>query len=656
MSDQAETPPEPDFDLHEAVEVRPARSKNKRPDAMTAVIGVAFDAAISKESHRRLKHGKGLAVILLVPTASWVAPVTKYVHSIFGSRWKLHTRDGSDRRRNASVGSEEVSHDLSRGLCVLGITADLGLLPAALTTAVDITVRIAAPAGAVLRTAITRFAGRDPGEIPDVVAAGLDLHEILSAFRPGTGARKIAQRLAASSAGAGVLDRVPALETAVEYGEARVWGLNLARDIAAYRGGRITWRDVDRGVCMHSAPGMGKSLFPKVLARACEVPLVTTSIGELFASGPGYLDSVIKNMRGAFARAAALASPCSILHIDEIDALPNRETLSERGRDWWTPLITDTLTLLDSTLTARTGIVVVCSTNAIDRVDPALLRPGRLEKVVEIKRPDLAGTMNMLRFHLDGELAAYDLSEVGALLEGSTGAEIMHAVRLARRTARNADRAMTADDLKLAVLPLDHIPRELLFRMAVHEAAHAVVALAVPVGVVKHVVLRARATSGGHTVIDFSDFALATRKMIEDRVVVGLAARAAERLLIGAESTGAGGSADSDLGSATMLIAGLHASFGMGEDLVYLGADQGLLNEIGLNRDLRERVERHLRELDARAADLVAENRAAILAVAEQLALRRYVGGKEVREIMSGVRKGAPGKSRESDEHEPSGY
>ncbi|WP_342738797.1 AAA family ATPase [Bradyrhizobium sp. B117] len=648
MSDQPETLPEPDFDLHDVEEVRPARSKYKRPDAMTAVIGVAFDAAISKESRRRLKHGKGLAVILLVPTATWVVPITKYVQSVFGSRWSLHTRDGSDRRRNASVGSDEVSHDLSRGLCVLGIAADLGLLPAALTAAADITVRIAAPTGAVLRTAITRFAGRDPGEIPDGIAAGLDLHEILSAFRLGTGARKIAQRLAAASAGAGVLDRVPALETAVEYGEARVWGLNLARDIAAYRADRINWREVDRGICLHSAPGMGKSLFPKVLARACGVPLVTTSIGELFASGPGYLDSVIKNMRGAFARAAALASPCSILHIDEIDALPNRETLSERGRDWWTPVITDTLTLLDSTLTGRVGIVVVCSTNAIDRVDPALLRPGRLEKVVEIKRPDLAGTMNMLRFHLDGELAAYDLSEVGAMMEGSTGAEIMHAVRQARRTARYAGRRMAVDDIKSAVVPLEDIPQAKLFRMTVHEAAHAVVTLAIPVGTLKHVTIRTSGTSGGQTAVEFSEFGLATRQMIEDRVVVGLASRAAERLFTGAVSTGTGGSTSSDLGSATTFVAALHASFGMGDDLVYLGAGDDLLHELGANRELRERVERHLRELDVRATEIVNENREAILAVAERLAMKRYLRASEIEEIVRGVRKRTYGKTDES--------
>ncbi len=603
-----------------------------RPSGTMAVVGAAFDAAVTPAVRRRLRHRQATAVVIQVPTAAWVDPTRRHFRSVFGDRWMLHSQDGSNRTvHKATVGSSEVANELTRGLCVAGIAADPGLLPAALTAAADMTIRLTSN-GDVLRTAITRFARRSPGQVPDGIAAGLDLHEIASAFRPGNGARRIVERLSASAARSQVhVERVPLLETAVEYGGARRWGLDLARDIADYRAGKTAWRDVDRGICLHSQPGLGKSLFSQVLARACGVALVSTSIAEMFASGPGYLDSVIKAMRATFAQAAALA-PC-VLFIDEIDALPNRATMSNRGRDWWTPVITDFLIHLDSAIGQREGIVVVGATNAIEQVDAALLRPGRLEKAVEIKRPDLAGTINILKFHLNEELTG-DLAEIGGMVEGSTGAEIMHAVRSARRIARHAGRPLSADDLRRAILPLEDIPPERLFRMTIHEAAHAVAALAIPVGTLKHIALRTRGTSGGQTVVDFSDHALATRQMIEDRVVVGLAARTAERVFTGAVSTGGGGSADSDIGSATMMIAALHASFGMGDHLVYLGADANLLQEIGLNRELRDRVERHLRELEARAAALVENNREAILAVAERLALKRYIAGDEAREIV----------------------
>lgn len=623
-----------DLDTDDQADRTEAPKKPARFSAMSAIVGAALDASLSRGVRRRLQHAQAIAVVIQVPSPDWVEPVARHFKQVFGDRWMMHSRDGSNRTvHKSSVGSSEVARELARGLCVVGIAVDIELLPAALTTAADLTVRIGAPTGAVLRVAITRFARRSPGEIADGIAAGLDLYEMAAAFRPGTGPRKILDRIAAANAARRQVqrDRVPALATAVEYGDARVWGLDLARDIADYRAGRIAWRDVDRGICLHSPPGLGKTLFARVLARACDVPLVSSSVGELFASSEGYLDSVIKASRATFARAAALA-PC-ILHWDEIDALPNRATMSGRAKAWFTVAVTDFLTSLDATISTREGVVVVCSTNAIKEVDFALLRPGRLEKVVEIKRPDLAGTINILKFHLNGELAG-DLTEVGGMMEGSTGAEIMHTVRSARRIARHAGRGMTIDDLKRSAVPVEDIPSERLFRMSVHEAAHAVAAVVIKVGTLKHVALRARGSSGGQTIVDFSSHLLLTRRQIEDRVVVGLAARTAERIIVGAASSGAGGSADSDLAAATRAVASLHASLGMGDDLVYLGAGEDLLRELSFSSRLRDTVERHLRELEARAAELVEHNREAILEVAEELASRRFLSGGQVIEIV----------------------
>ncbi|MBV5268847.1 MAG: AAA family ATPase, partial [Afipia sp.] len=90
------------------------------------------------------------------------------------------------------------------------------------------------------------------------------------------------------------------MEEAVEYGDARTWGLALARDLADYRAGRLDWWEVDRGAVLFSEPGLGKSLFARILAQACGVPLVAFSIADLFASSAGFLDSVIKASRALF--------------------------------------------------------------------------------------------------------------------------------------------------------------------------------------------------------------------------------------------------------------------------------------------------------------------------------------------------------------------
>ncbi len=627
-----------DLDAEEEQEEDAApASHDPRPTAFSAIVGAAFEAAVRRDQRRRLQHGQALAAIVVVPDTTWVGPAAAYAKHEYGSRWRLQMRDGKDRRIDASVGSDEVARDLSSGLCVMGVAADLTLLPASLQGAADIVIRIARPDGAVLRKAITKFARRSPGEIEAGIGAGLDLHKMAAAFRPGTGARAIARRLAAASgAGRGGSDRVPVLETAVEFGEARTWGLDLARDIADPA---IKWRDIDRGICLVSPPGYGKSWYPKVLAKACGgIPLVSTSVGSWFANGPGYLDSVVKQCRESFATAAALASPVSLLHLDEIDAIPNRSTMSDRAREWWNVVVTDVLTLLDSTLGGRADakVVVIGSTNMIEHVDPALLRAGRLERVVEIKPPDLAGTVNILKFHLDGEIEG-DLMAIGALLEGSTAAEIMHAVRSARRLARHAGRPLTAGDIRDAVMPPETHPPKRLLRMAVHEAAHAVAAMALSAGSVDRIVLRASGPSGGRAVVTYSDDDLATRATIEDRVTIALAARAAEKLFTGAMSIGSGGSATSDVAFATMHVAALHASFCVAGTPLYLGEGPGLLQALAADPALRARVAADLRRLERRAMRLVAANRDAVSALAGSLAEKRHLDRAEIERTVRGL-------------------
>jgi ATP-dependent 26S proteasome regulatory subunit len=192
-----------------------------------------------------------------------------------------------------------------------------------------------------------------------------------------------------------------------------------------------------------------------------------------------------------FERAAAFGAPC-ILFLDEIDALPNRATMSPRGADWWTPVVTDFLLSLDNAVAGkRAGIVVVAATNNIGGVDAAVLRPGRLERAIEITRPDHAGTVNILRYHLHGELPGDDLTDVAHLMDGSTGAEIMMAVRDARRIARTAGRALALEDIAHAIAPIEEIAPAALNRICIHEAAHAVTALVAPSGVLKRAALSA---------------------------------------------------------------------------------------------------------------------------------------------------------------------
>jgi cell division protease FtsH len=617
---------------------KPATDMASMP-AGCAIVAAAF-SGVTKGAVRRQWKNQGapaIALVVLVPGPSWIEPVKSAFVARFGEHWyalETHTPKTSQAKAERN---KAVADYLARGYPVVGFAVERDALPTALTTAADLTIRMNTLTCSTIGRAIRMFTGKPaPAEIDEKVCSGLEFHDLVAAFRPNCSPTEIVERLrkaAAAINGTSTTERLPKLEEAIEYGAARTWGMALARDVTDYRAGHLEWQDVDRGAVLFSEPGLGKSLFAQILAQACGVPLVAFSISDLFANSAGFLDSVIKSSRAMYERAAALA-PC-ILFLDEIDALPNRATMSARGADWWTPVITDFLLSLDNAVAGkRAGIVVIGATNNIKGVDAALLRPGRLERAIEIKRPDHAGALNILRYHLNRDLPDANLADIGHLMDGSTGAEIMMVVRAARRIARYAGRELQLDDLLQAIAPVEAMAPRTLRRASVHEAAHAVGSLVVPSGILKRCIVGSAAAAHGQTIIQADGDDLLTRDSVERRAVVLLCGRAAERLLIGNASLGAGGDDESDLAQATQFIATLHASAGLGDTLTYLVSHRDALAAVRVDERLRGRVERHLRTLHIRADEIVHRHRDAIIAVANQLQIRRQLSGDEIRQIV----------------------
>ncbi|MEY9524052.1 cell division protease FtsH [Bradyrhizobium japonicum] len=614
-------------------------AKGEFPSARRAIVAAAFGEAMNGAVRRQLKGRSGLAVIVLVPGPSWIRPVRDLFLERFGAQWQTITADSIKTPQQKSDQNREVASNLTHGQPVVGFAVERDGLPAALTAAADLTIRIHPPGKSVIRRAIRMFTGRvAPAGMDENIAVGLEFDDLVAAFRTDSSPDEIIVRIRKASAvvgGSASTERLPRLEDAIEYGAARTWGLALSQDFSDYRQGLIDWQDIDRGAVLHSEPGLGKSLFARILAKACGVPLVAFSVADLFASSPGYLDSVIKASRAMFQKAAAVA-PC-ILFLDEIDALPNRATMSPRGADWWTPVVTDFLLSLDNAVAGkRAGIVVCAATNNIKGVDAALLRPGRLERAIEITRPNHAGAVNILRYHLNGDLANADLTDIGHLLDGCTGADIMLAVRGARRIARHAKRNLELDDLIQAITPDEEIAPAALNRICTHEAGHAVASIVVSSGDLKRCVIgRSVAESAGRTLIaNETDGDLMTRDTVERRAVVLFAGRTAERILIGDASVGAGGDDDSDLAQATQLIAALHASAGLGDTLTYTASFKDALTAVRIDPALRSKVEQHLQILQTRADNLIRQHRDEILAVADRLRIRRQLSGEEIRRIV----------------------
>ncbi|BCM81583.1 AAA family ATPase [Methylobacterium indicum] len=211
------------------------------------------------------------------------------------------------------------------------------------------------------------------------------------------------------------------------------------------------------------------------MAKAARIPLVATSVTGWFTGSNGYLDGVLKAFEGKLALAAAQAP--ALLFLDEVDAIPSRDGLSARGRDWWTPVITGVLAALDSTTSGDASrLIVVGATNHLSALDPAMIRPGRPFPPIEITRPSAEDLASILRQHLGADLPGEDLMPVVMLGTGATGAEAVGWIKAARSAARVEGRRMTVADLARSVSSEEDRTPEELAVCARHEAAHAVAA------------------------------------------------------------------------------------------------------------------------------------------------------------------------------------
>ncbi len=190
------------------------------------------------------------------------------------------------------------------------------------------------------------------------------------------------------------------VETLSGYGEAHDWALDLKTDLQLWRNGALAWNEMSTKLMLSGPPGTGKTTYARALCNTLQVPLLVTSVASWLE--PGYLGDVLKRMSRAFELARENAPV--ILFIDEIDNINSRFG-DRRGPndDYWHSLINRLLELLDGTQKTE-GVIVVAATNLPEKIDPALLRSGRLEKHVAIPMPDTEGLVGILAHHLGADL------------------------------------------------------------------------------------------------------------------------------------------------------------------------------------------------------------------------------------------------------------
>ena len=362
-------------------------------------------------------------------------------------------------------------------------------------------------------------------------------------------------------------------------------------------GGRIP-----KGVLLVGPPGTGKTLLARAIAGEAGVPFFSISGSDFVEMFVGVGASRVRDL---FVQGKKHA-PC-IIFIDEIDAVGrHRGAGLGGGHDEREQTLNQLLVEMDG-FEANEGVILVAATNRPDVLDPALLRPGRFDRRVVVPRPDVKGRDGILRVHTRKVPLSEDVNidKLARSTPGFAGADLENLVNEAALLAarRNKDKVEMSDfELAKDKVMMGAERRSMVMSLnerkntAYHEGGHALVAMLLPgADPVHKVTIIPRGMALGVTQqLPLDDRYTYSSDYLKTRLAMMFGGRAAEELIFGHMTTGAG----DDIEKATELARKMVCEFGMSKELgpmtfgkhdeqVFLGRDLGPSE--GLLRAYRDR-------------------------------------------------------------------
>jgi cell division protease FtsH len=323
-----------------------------------------------------------------------------------------------------------------------------------------------------------------------------------------------------------------------------------------------------RGVLLVGEPGTGKTLLARAIAGEAGVPFFTTSGSEFVEMFVGVGAS---RVRALFKQARAKA-PC-IIFIDEIDAVGRKRHAGGAGADLEQDQTLNQMLVEMDGFTPAEGVVVLAATNRMDVLDPALTRPGRFDRHVNVPRPDLKGRLDILEVHVKSRRLAADvhLLDIAKSTPGLVGADLANIVNEAAILAvRGGHDVITVQDFQEAVeknltggtqsksrVMVENERRTIAY----HEAGHAVVMHHTHYSdLVYKITIIPRGKMGGFTMaLPEDDTLLLSRNQILAKITGLMGGRAAEEIFCGDITSGAA----NDLQVATQLAEEMVLRLGM---------------------------------------------------------------------------------------------
>jgi transitional endoplasmic reticulum ATPase len=184
---------------------------------------------------------------------------------------------------------------------------------------------------------------------------------------------------------------------------------------------------IPKGVLVHGPSGTGKTMLAKAVATESEANFISVKGPELLSKWVGESE---KGVREIFRRARQ-ASPC-VIFFDEIDSIAPVRGLEGSGHASTERMVSQLLTEMDGIDEMR-GVVVLAATNRADMIDPALLRPGRFDKIIYVPNPDVKTREKILELNVQGKPISNDLNlkRISELTDGFSGADVAAVVNTA---------------------------------------------------------------------------------------------------------------------------------------------------------------------------------------------------------------------------------
>ncbi|HEV7944048.1 MAG TPA: ATP-dependent zinc metalloprotease FtsH [Solirubrobacteraceae bacterium] len=410
-----------------------------------------------------------------------------------------------------------------------------------------------------------------------------------------------------------------------------------------------------KGVLLVGPPGTGKTLLARAVAGEAKANFFSISGSEFVESLVGVGAARVRDLF----RQARNQAP-AIIFVDELDAVGRQRGAGMgQGHDEREQTLNQMLVEMDG-FSAESGVVVMAATNRPDILDNALLRPGRFDRQVVVDLPDVHGRAEILALHGDRIPISprADLSRIAHQTPGFSGAELANVINEAALLAVRAekplveqeeleeaiDRVLAGPERRSHLLSLDE-----LWRIAVHESGHAIVARAIDNSAALQklsVVARGRGR-GGATVYASEDKLVLTHHDLTKNLITSMAGVSAEDYVFGMLSTGG----ESDLEHATKTAHSMVAVYGMSEAIgpvaigekpgeVFVGRDLANMNNVAAaTQELVDSETRRLvREAEDTATQILKMNSQVLDDLANALIEAETLAGPDLETFLEDVR------------------